>query len=62
VQGGLPTTDKAGWNGNVMLISSGVLKESGNILHIESRNKTGGTDGDIDGFILDNAVAMYKTH
>jgi hypothetical protein len=36
------------------------LQESGNVLHIESGDKSGGT-GNIDDFILDNVVIWYKT-
>jgi hypothetical protein len=61
VAGGIPVSpNKDTWNGNVMLITAGVLKAS-NELHIESRNNSGGGGGDIDDFILDNVVVMYKT-
>ena len=42
----------ARWNGNVMLIQNGVLRERDNVLRIES-------DG--DNFIIDNVVVLYKT-
>ena len=62
VKGGIPVSPtKDSWNGNVMLIRAGVLKASGNKLHIESRNDSGSGGGDIDDFILDNVVVMYKT-
>ena len=61
VAGGIPVSpNKDTWNGNVMLIAAGVLKAS-NELHIEARNDSGGGGGDIDDFILDNVVVMYKT-
>jgi hypothetical protein len=61
VVGGIPVSpNKDTWNGNVMLIAAGVLKAS-NELHIESRNDSGSGGGDIDDFILDNVVVMYKT-
>ena len=61
VKGGIPVSpNKDTWNGNVMLIAAGVLKAS-NELHIESRNDSGSGGGDIDDFILDNVVVMYKT-
>lgn len=61
VAGGIPVSpNKDTWNGNVMLIAAGVLKAS-NELHIESRNDSGSGGGDIDDFILDNVVVMYKT-
>jgi hypothetical protein len=62
VFGGIPVSPNTdAWNGNVMLIGANVLRQSGNELHIESRNMNGGTDGNIDDFILDNVVVMYKT-
>jgi hypothetical protein len=60
--GGIPTSpNKDVWNANVLVIRNGILRPSGNVLHIESRNTSGGTDGNIDDFILDNVVVMYKT-
>jgi hypothetical protein len=62
VEGGIPVSpNKDTWNGNVMTIAAGVLLASGNRLHIEARNTSGGGGGDIDDFILDNVVVMYKT-
>jgi hypothetical protein len=62
VAGGIPVSpDEDAWNGNVMTIAAGVLQASGNRLHIESRNNSGTGGGDIDDFILDNVVVMYKT-
>jgi hypothetical protein len=62
VSGGIPVSpNKDTWNGNVMLIGAGVLRASGNELHVEARNASGGGGGDIDDFILDNVVVMYKT-
>jgi hypothetical protein len=49
------------WNGNVALVTANTLKESGNILRIGSRTKSGDLDGDIDEFIVDNVVLFYKT-
>lgn len=61
VAGGIPVSpNKVTWNGNVMLIATGVLRAN-NELHIEARNTSGGGGGDIDDFILDNVVVMYKT-
>ena len=62
VLGGIPVSpNKNTWNGNIMLIGSGILRESNNEIHIEARNKKGDGGGDIDDFILDNMVIMYKT-
>ena len=62
VPGGIPVSpNKNTWNGNVLLVERGTLRASGNALHIESRNSSGGGGGDIDDFILDNVVVMYKT-
>lgn len=50
------------WNGNIMLIEPHHnLKEANNVLNIESRNASGGSGGDIDDFIIDNVVIIYKT-
>jgi hypothetical protein len=60
--GGFPVSPNAdSWNGNVISVYAGVIREYGNKLHIESRNVSGGTSGNIDEFILDNMVVMYKT-
>jgi hypothetical protein len=62
VFGGIPVSpSKDTWNGNIMLIGNGILRASGNVLHIEARNSSGSGGGDIDDFILDNVVVMYKT-
>lgn len=62
VFGGIPVSpNKDTWNGNVMLIGGGILRESDNVLRIESRNLSGGGGGDLDDFIVDNVVVMYKT-
>ena len=37
------------------------LKATGNVLGVEARRADGGSDGDVDDFILDNVVIMYKT-
>ncbi len=36
------------------------MQETDNVLHVESRNSTGGGVGDIDDFIIDNVVIEYK--
>jgi hypothetical protein len=66
--GGLPASpSKNEWNGNVMLLEAEHmkpnqrLKPTGNILHIEARNDNGGGGGNIDDFIIDNVVIMYKS-
>jgi hypothetical protein len=48
----------AQWNGNVMLVTPGVLQEN-NVLHIEAL-KIGDTDK-VDNFIIDNLVVIFKT-
>jgi len=49
------------WIGNVLLVEPRhQLRATGNILHIESRAATN-TGSDIDDFVLDNMVIMYKT-
>jgi hypothetical protein len=63
VFGGIPLSPGINtWNGNIMLIrAGGVLRETNNELHIESRNSSGGGGGGIDAFIIDNVVVLYKT-
>jgi hypothetical protein len=46
----------AQWNGNVMLVHPGVLQEN-NVLRIQA----GGETGNIDNFIIDNLVVIFKT-
>jgi hypothetical protein len=64
VYGGIPvSTSDRDWNGNVMLIRSGVLRED-NILRLGARASNGGLgglDGDVDEFIIDNVVVLFKT-
>lgn len=61
--GGLPVSpSKDTWNGNILLIESHHhLKPTNNVLHVESRNVSGGGGGDLDDFIIDNVVIEYKT-
>ncbi len=63
VFGGLPASpSRDTWNGNILLIEPHhQLRETDNVLHLESRNSTGGSGGDIDDFIIDNVVIEYKT-
>ena len=63
VFGGLPASpSKDTWNGNILLIEPRhQLRPTGNILHIEARNDSGGGGGNIDDFIIDNVVIIYKT-
>jgi len=48
---------RAQWNGNIMLIHEGVLHEN-NVLRIQA-GELG--DGNIDNFIVDNLVVIFKT-
>jgi len=48
---------RAQWNGNVMLIEPGVLRED-NVLRIQSGQLS---DDNLDDFIIDNLVVMFKT-
>jgi len=63
VFGGLPASPtRDEWNGNIVLLASRHrLKATDNVLHIEARNDSGGGGGNIDDFIIDNVVIMYKT-
>src|SRR5215203_1481515 len=62
VYGGLPVSpSRDTWNGNILLIEPHhQLRATGNVLHVESR--PAGAGGDIDDFMIDNVVIMYKTH
>jgi hypothetical protein len=64
--GGIPVSTTGSeespiWNGNVALVEANVLKPSGNVLHLESRNMSGGGGGNIDDFLIDNVVIFFKT-
>jgi hypothetical protein len=48
---------RAEWNGNVMLIQPGVLREN-NVLRIRAGELS---NGNLDDFIIDNLVVMFKT-
>lgn len=63
VFGDLPTTspDAGAWTGNVLLVTPGTLEPSGNVLHVESRDESGGTSDGLDDFVIDNIVLFYKT-
>jgi len=63
VFGGLPASpSRDTWNGNILLIEPRhQLRATGNVLHVESRNSSGGGGGNIDDFIIDNVVIVYKT-
>jgi hypothetical protein len=62
VFGGLPASPtRDSWNGNILLIEPRhQLRATGNILHVESRDSRGGSSNDIDDFIIDNMVIVYK--
>ena len=53
--GVLPT-----WSANVLLVGPGVLRETANVLRIESRPLAGATN-ELDDFVIDNVVLMYTT-
>jgi hypothetical protein len=63
VFGGLPASPaRDAWNGNILLIEPRhQLRPTGNALHVESRNARGQGAQDIDDFIIDNVVIVYKT-
>ena len=63
VFGGLPASPaRDEWNGNILLVEPHhQLKATGNVLRVEARRTDGGSTGDVDDFILDNVVIMYKT-
>ena len=62
ISGGLPISRSSDdWTGNVMLIRPNVLRASGNVLHIGARDDRGSILGNVDDFVIDNMVVMYKT-
>ncbi len=63
VFGGLPASPaRDAWNGNILLIEPHhQLRETGNVFHVESRNSRGEGADDIDDFIIDNVVIVFKT-
>jgi len=63
VVAGLPAVPGSNqWVGNIVLIEPGhQLKEAGNELHVESRNESGDGGGNIDDFLIDSVVIVYKT-
>jgi len=62
VFGGLPPSPgRSGWNGNVLLVEPRhQLRATGNVLQIAARGADGGSGGDVDDFIVDNVVIVYK--
>jgi hypothetical protein len=61
VFGGIPVSrSNQHWNGNVMIIRPGVLDEN-NILRLGARASNGSLLGDIDEFVIDNVVVLFKT-
>jgi hypothetical protein len=62
VFGGVPVSPaRDAWNANILLIEPRhQLKATGNVLHIESRTSSGESVGDIDDFIIDNVLIVYK--
>jgi hypothetical protein len=63
VFGGLPASPaRDAWNGNIVLVERHhQLKATGNVLRVEARRSDGSSSGDVDDFILDNVVIVYKT-
>ncbi len=60
-ESGFGLLEQGAWSANVLLIPINLLRETANTLRIESRNQDGGTDGNLDDFIVDNVVVFYKT-
>jgi hypothetical protein len=50
------------WTGQNILIPQNILNETGNTITFEANNDRGNQDGgDLDDFIIDNVVVLYKT-
>lgn len=61
VFGGIPVSrSNTDWNGNVMLVRPNVLRESNNVLRLGSRDERGSLLGNVDDFVIDNVVILYK--
>jgi hypothetical protein len=63
VSGGVPVSPaRDAWNANVLIVEPHhQLKATGNVLHVESRTSNGESAGDVDDFLIDNIVIVYKT-
>ena len=58
VQGQVQSRPLAQWSGNVMLVEPGVLQDN-NVLRV--RAGAIGSSGNIDNFVIDNVVIVFKT-
>lgn len=58
VQGQVQSRAIAQWTGNVMLVEPGVL-QANNVLRVQAKEI--GSSGNIDNFIIDNVVILFKT-
>ena len=56
-----PMSGDPKWTTNEVLVDTGVLRSSNNVLRVESRDENNGTAGNVDDFLLDNIVIFYKT-
>ena len=62
VFGGLPRGPRNGWRANTVLVEPRhQLRATGNILRVQARDAAGGPGGNIDDFMIDNVVIVYKT-
>ena len=48
------------WAAHSLLVHPNVLRDQ-NVLFIEARDFDGGTNGNLDNFIIDNVIVFYKT-
>jgi hypothetical protein len=59
--GGLPRGPRNGWRANTVLVEPRhQLRATGNILRVQARDSAGGPGGNIDDFMVDNVVIVYK--
>jgi hypothetical protein len=62
VYGGIPVSrSDQDWNGNVMLVRPGVLRDNNNVLRLGARASNGSILGNVDEFVIDNVVVLFKT-
>ncbi len=60
--GGIPVSSSRDcWTSNLMVVAAGTLGPAGNSLHVGSRDEDGTLVGNIDDFLIDNVVILYKT-
>jgi hypothetical protein len=60
ISGALVAQSSPEWATRIGEVPAGVLKATGNILHIAARNTSCTTGGNLDDFMIDNVVLLYQ--